>query len=211
MCFSERESWLTLAASLSGCSALALTRGPAWGAVAAFLASAGSMQLWEALLWRQQPWCTDANVLFSKLGAVTNHAEPLVYLLACMALLNPVSKSLSNAAIATGLVYAVVFGALTYSFVNRPKHAQCTLDEGNGLVWKWNDHGRATTPSYALFIASLLLTTYAYLPPGMNHMVWTTTCVSFAFSYMIYGKARMIGSMWCFYAALLPWFFVAVT
>lgn len=200
---------MTLLASWSGCIALAWSRGPEWRAVSTFLAVVGSMQLWEALLWRQRG-CTTANAIVSKIGAVTNHVEPLAYLLACMVFVRPVSDPLKFAAISTGIAYAIVFSVLTYSFVKRPTRDACTLDEGDGLVWKWNDHGGATTPSYALFLASLMLTTYAYLPPGTNHLVWIPMCVSFAFSYMIYGKARMIGSMWCFFAALLPWFFVAI-
>ncbi len=127
-----------------------------------------------------------------------------------MAYARPVSRGLETAAIVTGIAYAVVFGVLTVSFLRRPRQAQCTLDEGRGLVWKWNEYGAATAPSYALFVASLMVTTFAYLPPGMNVLVGVPMLSSFWISYMIYENTRMIGSMWCFYAALLPWLFVVV-
>lgn len=209
MCFSERESWLTLIASWTGCAALWWSGGAEWRAVAAFLAVVGSMQLWEALLWRQSG-CTAANVAVSKAGAVTNHVEPLVYLAACMAYVRPVSRGLETLAIATGIAYAAVFGVLTVSFLRRPRQAQCTLNDGNGLVWQWNEHGAATAPSYALFLASLLITSFAYLPRGTNVLVGLPILTSFWISYTIYKNTRMIGSMWCFYAAMMPWLFVAV-
>lgn len=209
MCFSERESWITLVASWSGCAVLWASGDPAWRAVAVFFAVVGSMQLWEALLWRESR-CTNTNVMLSRAGAITNHAEPLVYLAACMAYVRPVSPGLETLAIGTGVAYAVAFAALTMSFLARPKEAQCTLDGGNGLVWAWNEYGNATVPSYALFLTSLMLTTYAYLPPGMNALVGIPVLTSFWISYMIYKDTGMIGSMWCFYAAILPWLFVAV-
>lgn len=209
MCFSEEVSWATLAASWTGCAVLA-TRGPEWRAVAAFLAIVGAMQLWEALLWRNQA-CNPANVTISRLGAVNNHAEPLAYLVACAANLQPASKSLGIAAASTTIAVTALFGILTYTFWKRPRREQCTLDSGNGLVWQWNAYPHGFTKSYWLFLASLLLTTYAYIPPGPNHLVGLAIAATFTASYMRYQTKSMVGSMWCFYAALLPWFFFALS
>jgi hypothetical protein len=93
----------------------------------------------------------------------------------------------------------------------RPKESQCTLDRGNGLVWQWNAHPGKYARSYVLFLLSLLLITYAYMPPGTNHIVGLAIALSFVGSYMVYRDKAMVGSMWCFYAALLPWFFFAVS
>lgn len=205
MCFSEPVSWAALAASWTGSAALA-TVSPAWRAVAVFLAVVGGMQLWEALLWRN-PACTKTNATVSKLGAINNHAEPLVYLAACAVSLEPASQNLAFAAAFVTIASSALFAKLTYDFWKRPVREQCTVDRGDGLVWQWNVHAGVTKPAYALFVASLLLTTYAYLPAGTNHAVAFAIAASFLTSYALYRRKAMVGSMWCLYAALLPWMF----
>jgi hypothetical protein len=208
MCFSEPVSWAALVASWSGCAALA-TVSPAWRAVALFLAVVGGMQLWEALLWRHRA-CTQTNATISKLGAVNNHAEPLAYFAACAASVEPASRGLAFAAAFVTVACSALLGKMTYDFWKRPVRDQCTVDRGDGLVWQWNAHAGFTKPAYALFLASLLLTTYAYLPAGANHTMAFAIASSYAASYAIYRRKAMVGSMWCFYAALLPWLLFAL-
>ena len=75
----------------------------------------------------------------------------------------------------------------------------------HGLAWRWNDYGRATNPAYLLFLAAFVTTMYAYMPPGSDHKIVAITVSSFAISRAIYGGRGMTGSMWCFFAALVPW------
>lgn len=201
MCFSEEVSWLTLSAAWTGCVALATTGRPHWQALAAFLFVVGGMQLCEALLWRN-PECTDANAAVSNFGAVVNHSEPLVYLAACALLLSPRSPAWRNAALGLGAVYACVFGYITWKFLSRPTEQKCTRHvEGEGLVWQWNESHPA---AHALFLALLVVISFTYMPAGLDWVSVVTIVGTFVLSYRQH-PAKMVGSMWCFYAAFLPW------
>jgi hypothetical protein len=211
MCFSEDVSWLTLAASWSGCAALAATGQPHWQAMAGFLALVGGMQLWEALLWRNSRWCTPANGHLSSAGAVNNHLEPLALYAMCRWLLAPRSPLRADLAGAVIAVYALVFGALTLGFVRRPLSERCTRvapsGRGSGLAWQWNEHGgrHATMAAYGLFVLAFVTTIYAYLPAGVDHAMAAVTVASLGASLAVYGSQGMVGRMWCLFAALLPW------
>lgn len=209
MCFSEEVSWLTLAASWTGCAVLGTSSSaPHWKAIAGFLAVVGGMQLWEALLWRNRR-CTPTNVAVSSLGAVNNHIEPVVLYGLCRWLLRPRSASKQHLASAVIVAYVLVFGALTWEFLNRPMAEKCTREGPAGLVWKWNDYG-SRSALYGLFLLAFLTTMYAYMPSGVDHVVAATMVATFTVSFVKYKHVGMTGSMWCFFAALLPWLFIVL-
>lgn len=210
MCFSEKASWLALAASWSGCLALASTGKKEMEVLAGALAVVGTMQLWEALLWRESRRaggrCTQRNALISRLGALNNHLEPIAYWLLAAAALRPRSGTLQQAAAICTVAYSALFGYITLQFSRKRREQQCTLRRPcGGLVWQWNEHGWA----YVLFIACLLVTTYAYLPPGTDHAAALAIVLTYGASHALYSGTKMIGSMWCFFAAFLPWFAVS--
>lgn len=185
---------------------MASTSQPHMQAMAGFLALVGGMQLWEALLWRNiADGCTRINGALSTAGAINNHLEPVALYAISALMLTP--RSPLKAQIASGVMvaYVLVFGMLTAGFVRRPLERRCTKLTKLGLVWRWNDHGMYTDPLYALFLAAFVTTTYAYMPPGFDHKMAGITVVSLAVSYAIYKKRAMTGSMWCFFAALVPW------
>lgn len=204
MCFSERVSWMTLAASWSGCAAMAATGKPHMKAMAGFLALVGGMQLWEALLWRNIG-CTRINGALSNAGAINNHLEPVALYAMSALLLTPRSPTKARIAAVVMIAYVMVFAKLTVGFLRRPLERRCTRLTDHGLVWQWNDHGKRTDLVYTLFLAAFVTTTYAYMPPGFDHKMATVTVSSLAISYAIYKKRGMAGSMWCFFAALVPW------
>lgn len=195
---------MTLAASWTGCAAMAFEGKPHMQAMAGFLALVGGMQLWEALLWRNTE-CTRTNGALSNAGVVNNHLEPVALYAMSAWLLKP--RSLLKARIAGGVMiaYVLVFGMLTAGFLRRPLERRCTRLTESGLVWQWNDYGRATDPAYLLFLAAFVTTMYAYMPRGSDHKMVAITVSSFAISRMIYERRGMTGSMWCFFAALVPW------
>ena len=204
MCFSERASWMTLAASWTGCAAMASTGQPHLQALAGFLALVGGMQLWEALLWRNTG-CTRTNGALSDAGAINNHLEPVALYAMSAWLLTPRSPMRARIAGGVMIAYVLVFGMLTAGFLRRPLERRCTRLTDHGLAWRWNDYGRATNPAYLLFLAAFVTTMYAYMPPGSDHKIVAITVSSFAISRAIYGGRGMTGSMWCFFAALVPW------
>lgn len=206
MCFSENVSWATLVASWTGCAALAATGQPQWQAMAGFLAVVGGMQLWEALLWRNVAGgCTSTNGALSNAGAINNHLEPVALYAMCRWLLAPRSPLKANLAGAIIVVYVLVFGVLTASFLRRPLDQRCTRATRSGLGWQWNEYGNHSNLAYALFLVAFITTTYAYMPAGVDHAFTAVILTSLAASRVVYGGTGMVGSMWCFFAALVPW------
>lgn len=208
MCFSEEVSWTALAVSWTGCLALAWTGQRHWQALALLLASVGGMQMWEALLWRT-PGCTEANASLSRLGAVNNYLEPLVFWVAASWLVQPRSPGRARVALAINAAYAMVFGALTMEYLHRPLDRTCTLSGPSGsLVWQWNQFGTRTI-LYLLFLAATVSTAAAYMPAGVDMGVIVAILGSFSASAFVYRNDQaLIGSMWCFLSAFLPWAFV---
>lgn len=206
MCFSEGVSWASLAAAWTGCAVLAMRPEAHWRVLAGSLAVVGGMQLWDALLWRQQhEECTRANATLSKAAALNNHLEPLAYWLLAAWLLAPRSPLRAQLAGAALQVYAAVFVVITAWFWMLPREQQCTrTGNDGGLVWNWN-RMRGNHGVYALFLLSLVLTTYAYMPPGVDHGVAIAILATFGASYVQYRGKGEVGRMWCFYAASLPW------
>ena len=210
MCFSEDVSWATLAASWTGCAALAATGQPHLQAMAGFFAVVGGMQLWEALLWRNVAGgCTSTNGALSNAGAINNHLEPLALYAMCRWLLAPRSPFKANLAGAVIVVYVLVFSLLTANFLHRPLEQRCTRATRSGLTWQWNEYGNNTNLAYALFLAAFVTTTYAYMPAGVDHAFTAVTLTSLVVSNALYGGKGMVGSMWCFFAALFPWLALA--
>lgn len=180
--------------------------------MAGFLALVGGMQLWEALLWRNiGGGCTPTNGALSNAGAINNHLEPVALYLMCTMLLAPRSPLKANVAGAVMVAYVLLFGVLTAKFVRRPLTERCTRLSRSGLVWQWNEHGTPanTNWAYALFVVALVTTMYAYMPPGVDIALPAVTVASLVASRIVYGGKGMVGSMWCFFAALLPWITLA--
>jgi hypothetical protein len=205
MCFSEPVSWATLAGCWAGCAALAATGVPHLVATAGFLAVVGGMQLWEALLWRTRGECTRANAALGRAAMLTNHAEPLALGAACLAAgLRPRSGAWALAAALAAAAYAAAFAPLTREFLARPR---CTrVDPERGLVWPWIVTGPARAPLYALFLATMVVMAGAFFPPRFAAWASGAAVATFGASWALYADdARTVGSMWCFFAAFLPW------
>ena len=198
MCFSEEVSWATFGVGVVG-AALLSRRSPALGTFLGFVAV---MQLHEALLWREAGRCTDANDLVTRAAAITNHLQPVVLYAACAWLMRPLHTGGAGVAAAVAAcLYAVMAVRVTREFV---AERRCTrVGPHGGLVWEWNNHSPAL---YVLYLASMALTMYSYF--GNSDVLWISMS-SFVLSYVLYRDTKMIGSMWCFFAALTPWYFLA--
>jgi hypothetical protein len=214
MCFSENVSWATLAVAWSGSAALAVyATNPAWQAVAGFFVVVGAMQLWEALLWRERGACNHRNGVLSSAGAINNHLEPVALYVLCVALLKARSPARAAMAGTVMAAYVTVFAILTAEFISRPLHQKCARVTPHGLEWQWNSYDAPTKLAswpYALFLLALLTTVYAYLPLGMDHLLGASIVVTFGVSWVKYRNTALVGSMWCFFAAFLPWVFAAL-
>lgn len=199
MCFSERVSWATFAASMAGvAAALSRSRRAETRVLALTLAVVGSMQLFEALLWRDP-----SNDTVARAAMVVNHIQPLVFWALAAALLparrEPWAPRLATAAIVAYTVLAASYTARMWS-----QEHLATIGP-HGLEWQWN-YGNHGPLMYALFVGSLCATAWCFVeePGPVIAIVLGTYLASLA----IYRDTKMAGSMWCFFAALLPWLLV---
>lgn len=195
MCFSERVSWLALGANYLGV-ARALQTYPAdhqKRILAYTLGFIGSMQGIEAMLWRDP-----TNHAIAGAGMVLNHAQPLVFWALSSKHLKAKSIEKERQARALVTLYSAVAGLYTASQVQEDLVTQTPC----GLLWKWN-YGRAAPLVYALYLSSSLATLDAYYDDSKKLSV--VFLATFSASTLVYRHNNMIGSMWCFYSAFLPW------
>lgn len=191
MCFSERVSWITFGVSMLGVMLALRSGNPRTNVLAYSLAVAGSMQAFEALLWRDP-----SNRGVAQLASIVNHAQPLVFW-ALSAFLTP--KSPAAAARARVAITAYLAVALPYTLESLRRPTMVNVGP-NGLEWAWN-HERHYQLVYVLFLTSLCATADAYF----DGQIVAIILASFALSYAQYRNTKMVGSMWCFYGAFLPW------
>ena len=71
----------------------------------------------------------------------------------------------------------------------------------DGLEWTWNYAGGREV-AYGLFVASACATAWAYFADPMP--VVAAILLSFGASHLAYRDTAVVGSMWCFFAALFP-------
>ena len=202
MCFSERVSWVTFGVSMAGVAAVtARTADPHARALAWSLALAGSMQAFEGLLWKSPG---DRGVATGAM--LVNHVQPLAFLAISAAMLPPASSEKAARARGLAAAYAAVMGAYTASELSDP--APLVERTASGLVWRWN-YGSMAPVAYTLYLLSVLATLEAYYEnPRPLQAIF---CATFAGSAVLYADTSMIGSMWCFHAALLPWLLLSTT
>lgn len=194
MCFSERVSWTTFGISMLGVLAALRNGDPHTNVLAYSLAVIGSMQAFEALLWRDP-----SNVTIARAACIVNHVQPLVFwALSSTFITTPRSPEAALRAQLAIAAYLAV--AIPYTYSQVQKSTLVTVGP-NGLEWEWNKRGPVV---YALFLTSLCATADAYF----DSTVVAVIVVSFGLSFAQYHKQKMVGSMWCFYAAFLPWLLV---
>jgi hypothetical protein len=164
-------------------------------ALALILGYVGSMQAFEALLWR-----TPDDRTIAATAMIVNHLQPLVFWGLSRKL--PAKDVLrQKRAASLAAVYSAVAGAYTYQTMmgidELVKETPC------GLQWTYN-YGSYAPIMYTSYLASVLATLDAYY----DNSKWLSTVFlySFAASVAVYQDKNMIGSMWCFFAAFLPWF-----
>lgn len=194
MCFSERVSWATWVINVAGVTRAYSTGNDQTKALALILGYVGSMQAFEALLWRDP-----TNHTLATTAMAVNHTQPLVFL-GISQTLRPKSIEKEKRATTLALAYAAV--ATTYS-----THLKGTLvkDTPCGLQWTWN-YGSYAPFMYASYLASVLATLDAYYDNSKQLSTWFLA--TFAISVAVYTDKNMIGSMWCFFAAFLPWLLI---
>ncbi len=157
------------------------------------------MQLIEFFLWNNQN-CNSDNINVSKLGLVINHLEPIIL---WIAILLYSSKTLPNYINLFMLVF--IYFTINYTTYSIEKQ-NCTLvteQTKPHLYWSWNNQ-KGSIEYYQLFIVALNLLCFFGLENGITSAMIMN--VGYTISYILYKDKNTVGAMWCYYAALAPWF-----
>lgn len=201
MCFNAEVSIGAYIIGLFGCYYL-YTKGFIIEAI--FYAWVAHMQLIEYFLWKNQPCnpvseITENNIKISKAGIIVNHLEPFIL---WGAILYFSSKKLPN----TLNYFMIVFAIITYNYVKSVYKERCTTvteESKPHLYWEWNYNNKIKAIYYTIFLFVLMILSIYGLNNGGMHAI--IIFLSFIISHIVYGKKRVIGSMWCFMAAFIPW------
>lgn len=203
MCFSERVSWLTFGLSMAGIVAVLVAKkdNPEARVLVLALIGVGAMQAFEALLWRDP-----GNKVTAHAAMLVNHLQPVILWALSRRYLTV--KNPEAARIADVLVSVYAAAILLHS-INRYREMRdmVTLQK-NGLHWSWN-YGPHAQFAYVAYMALACATVAAYFeaPAPIIAVILGT----YMTSRVMYANRGMIGSMWCFYGAFLPWLVLLLT
>lgn len=196
MCFNANVSISTWLIGMVGCAILFYQK---YLPEAIFFGTVIQMQLIEYFLWQNQGACNKTNELFTKLGVLINHFEPIALWIGIMLFSRLLLPSWVHALMVVYIICSILY---TQKFWK----VSCTKvsDESYPhLHWKWNAQDYSV-PFYVLFIVVLVVLSLFGLEQG--YILATLVVVSFAVSFYIYSDKQSVGAMWCFLASFGPWF-----
>lgn len=131
---------------------------------------------------------------------LVNHSQPLLFWQLSRTSLKPKNEEAKVLADVLAGIYAAMI--LPYTVQEASRSSPLVQVSSRGLIWEWN-YGKMAGPSYGMFILSACATAEAYYANPIP--IQTAIIASFVLSWHRYGTTQMMGSMWCFYAAFLPW------
>lgn len=192
MCWSKEVSLISWIIGTLG-SMLLYRRNKSLGL---FFFVASQMQLIDGLLWvSYEQNNLSMNTLVSKIGAIINHMEPIVL---WMGIPNP-SRILNI----MGSLYTISAIVYTKYVIKNLKPAVVTEQSAPHMVWDWNNKNYNTMFYYGMFLP--FLTYGMYYASGKNVIIGSIPVISLLTSSLVYQKQRVVGSMWCFFAVVIPW------
>lgn len=201
MCWSKEVSITTYILGLIGCVVLYNTNHKP---EAIFYGWVIHMQLIEYFLWSYQP-CVDPmkskNEQVTKAGILVNHLEPIIFWLALM--MFPY-RQIPSWVTYWMVMFVVVTMVYTKRVYNTSECTTVTEESAPHLQWKWNNENYGGV-YYTIFLATLVILSL-YGIGGRNGNINAILAVaSFALSYIMYGDKKVVGAMWCWFAAMGPY------
>jgi hypothetical protein len=171
--------------------------------VALFFLFVIQMQLIDFVLWSSGPKCTRVNVLTSNVGAILNHVQPIV-LYALIRALNK-DEYKKHHKILDGLLTLYTIALIIYTVFVMPinKCSEVSLDKH--MKWYWN-LGINSGLLYTIYLITLVSFFYYGIKPPYNKIIGIFAVISCIYASIRYRKSFVIGTMWCWMAALLPVF-----
>ena len=205
MCFSAKVSLFTFITGMIG-AILCVSLGKVMDIVIGLLLGYVSlMQLIEYLLWNHQI-CDNYNKIISIIGMLLNHFQPIVLGIILLYVAKPLPK---NKCIILIIMMIYTLCAIPYSILFlQDSNNHCTLKNNmtKHLEWKWNEENHSIL-FYSIFLLSVLLLFLFGMPKIIQGVsIGVVIVILYLTSAFIY-DSQHIGSMWCFFGALVPIFY----
>lgn len=217
MCWSFEAS---VGAALIGLPPLAYLWYRNWKydrAFAFFMTVIISMQIIEAILWKNQE-CNKANDIASKVAIIQNFLQPYAMIIALFFLIPNMKTNWFGYGAAS--IYIVAFTGVMIWYISQNKlfkQDYCSIANCDGychMTWQWTQFDNASTrtiwPLHVLWLAlpllvlqnvpGLVFTVLAGLSLWLGSIVTNRT-----------GQRGSAASMWCWFAAGFPFLYIAVT
>jgi hypothetical protein len=201
MCFSKNISLFTFLMGLTTSTWCFSQNDPNLKIIGAFFAFVILMQGLEYLIWDHQI-CDNYNILLGKIAAIINNLQPIVFYALIRIFNKRANTKIMN--ILLGL-YVLLIIPYTLSYL---KTNACTIKNQSGhLHWKWTSNLYFQI-IYGLFL--LLFISCAMNLPSPFYATHATVFIllTYLISHVFYWKTGEIGTMWCFFAAFGPLFFI---
>jgi hypothetical protein len=166
-----------------------------------FFLFVSQMQLIEYLLWKDYT-CNNYNKTISNIGSILNHAQPIILYFA----IRYFNKNLSNTNknIITSLISLYTLSLLAYSKNVYPLDCtSVTNTDTPHLEWSWS-HKKNYIKFYLIFLITLILLSYFGFEKPYNHIMPAICLITYIISHSIYKDEKVVGAVWCWFAALVP-------
>lgn len=201
MCWSKEVSITTYILGLAGCVMLYNKGHPI---EALFYGLVVHMQLIEYFLWSYQP-CSlgpvkSQNEDVTKVGTVVNHLEPIVLWLAVLKYGSKLPHWLQK----WMGVFVIATVLYTKKVLDTAECTTVTKESDPHLEWKWN-RGDYAELYYVFFLITLVLLSLYGINGSNGKLNAIIAVISYGISYVIYGNKKVVGAMWCWLAAMVPY------
>jgi hypothetical protein len=201
MCFSPFVSLSTFIIGIIG-AILCVSLGTSTDKlVGLFFGFVSSMQGIEYVLWNNQE-CNNMNKLFSFLGMILNHIQPIILCILILILNTNLSYTKKQRIIILTIIYFIIITAYSIQFIN---DNMCTIkNKYNHLSWDWNSM-KYKEIVYLFYLFMLIFLFYIGTPIKKDGItISMIILISYTISYFIYKDKKIIGTLWCLFAAFTP-------
>lgn len=167
-----------------------------------FLMFVSLMQGIEFLLWSNQE-CDETNKKISYVGMILNHLQPIVFGFLILYFNGGLQNLNTGVIILTMIIYTIKIIPYSNQFTD---DLRCTIkNEDDHLLWNWNLMEFSKSVYFIFVISICVMSVFGFTDAKEGLMFSLITTTSYIGSYMLYGRENT-GTMWCFYAVLIPLF-----
>ena len=205
MCFSYEASVISLLVGTISSTAVFLLGSTFDKIMGAWFFYISLMQGVDAVLWKHQT-CDAFHKSVSYWGSVLNSSQPLI--LGILVLL--FNRKLSYPGIVGGSMALVAGYGIYKSFVQHPDSYYCTQPHPTDphLVWNWTTQSTYMV-DWLVYLSSIYVVSLLGLPTLTQGVLFSNgMLVGLLVTGLVYPR-ESIGSLWCYFTALTPPFYLA--